>query len=56
MDFITDLLENKRRFRGYNVIDDFNIDILFVEIDYSLPSNRILWVLNHLINKEEKRK
>ena len=51
MDFVTDVLENKKRFRGFNVIDDYNREILFIEIDYSLPSNRIIWVLNHLINK-----
>ncbi len=51
MDFVTDVLENKRRFRAFNVIDDYNREALHVEIDYSLTSNRIVWVLNHLINK-----
>ena len=54
MDFVTDVLDNNRRFRGFNVIDDFNREVLFIEIDYSLPSNRIIWVLNHLINKRGK--
>ncbi|MCL4166811.1 UNVERIFIED_CONTAM: hypothetical protein GTU68_028402 [Idotea baltica] len=54
MDFVTDTLENKRRFRGFNVIDDFNREVIFIEIDYSLPSNRIIWVLNHLISKRGK--
>jgi len=56
MDFVTDVLDNKRSFRGFNVIDDYNREILFIEIDYSLPSNRIIWVLNHLINKRGKPK
>jgi len=56
MDFVTDVLENKRRFRGFNVIDDYNREVLFIELDYSLPSNRIIWVLNHLINKKGKPK
>ena len=56
MDFVTDVLENKRRFRAFNIIDDFNREALFIEIDFSLPSSRIVWVLNHLINKKGKPK
>ena len=56
MDFVTDVLDNSRRFRGFNVIDDYNREVLFIEIDYSLPSNRIIWVLNHLIHKRDKPK
>ena len=52
MDFVTDILENKRRFRAFNVLDDHNREALHVEIDFSLTSNRIIWVLNHLINRK----
>ena len=51
MDFVTDVLENKRRFRAFNIIDDYNREALHIEIDFSLTSNRIVWVLNHLVNK-----
>jgi len=52
MDFVTDVLENKRRFRAFNVIDDYNREALHIEIDLPLTSNRIVWVLNHLVNKK----
>ncbi|WP_241739565.1 DDE-type integrase/transposase/recombinase, partial [Aestuariibaculum marinum] len=54
MDFVTDVLENKRRFRAFNIIDDYNREALHIEIDFSLTSNRIVWVLNHLVNKRGK--
>ncbi len=54
MDFVTDVLENKRRFRAFNVIDDYNREALHIEVDFSLTSNRIVWVLNHLVNKRGK--
>ena len=56
MDFVTDVLENKKRFRAFNVIDDYNREALHVEIDFSLTSNRIVSVINHLINKKGKPK
>ena len=54
MDFVTDTLENKKRFRAFTIINDYNREALHVEIDFSLLSNRVVWVLNHLINKREK--
>jgi len=56
MDFVTDVLENKRRFRAFNIIYDYNREALHIEVDFSLTSNRIIWVLNHLINRKGKPK
>jgi putative transposase len=51
IDFMSDALSNGTKFRTFNVIDDYNREILHIEANYSLKSSRIIWVLNHLVNK-----
>ncbi len=48
-DFMADTLWSGRRFRTFNVNDDFNRESLRVEIDTSLPSLRVIRPLDELV-------
>jgi putative transposase len=54
LDFMTDHLEDGRNFRLLNIIDDFNREALAIEVDTSLPSLRVIRVLNRLIQQRGK--
>jgi putative transposase len=45
---MSDSLENCRSFRVLNVIDDFNRKALGSEIDFPIPSERVIRVLENL--------
>jgi len=49
LDFMSDALANGRAFRTLNVIDDFNREALWIEVDTSLPAERVVRVLEQLL-------
>lgn len=49
IDFMSDSLVDGRKYRLFNVIDDFNRESLAIEVDTSLPSLRVIRVLEKLI-------
>jgi putative transposase len=49
IDFMSDALVDGRKFRLLNIIDDFNREPLSIEADTSLPSQRVIRVLERLI-------
>lgn len=56
MDFMHDQLQNGRSFRLLNVIDDFNREGLGIEVDFSLPTTRVIRALNQIIEWRGKPK
>lgn len=49
MDFMSDALTSGRKFRTFNLIDDFNREVLAIEADTSLPALRVIRVLEQVI-------
>ena len=48
-DFMHDALWSGRKFRTFNVIDEYNREGLRIEIDTSLPATRVIRALNELV-------
>jgi len=48
VDFMSDALMCGRRFRTFNIVDDFNREALAIEIDLSLPAARVIRVLERV--------
>ena len=53
---MSDALWSGRRFRTFNVNDDFNRESLRIEIDTSLPAVRVIRALDELIETRGKPK
>ena len=49
MDFMADRLSDGRAFRLLNVLDDFNREGLAIDVDFSLPAERVIRSLNRII-------
>lgn len=56
MDFMSDALTSGRKVRTLNVIDDFNREALAIEVDSSLPAERVVRVLENIITWRGKPK
>jgi len=48
LDFVSDSLTDGRAYRALNVIDDFNREALAIEVDHSLPSQRVVRALDQV--------
>ena len=49
LDFRSDALTDGRRFRTLNVVDDWNREVLGIEVDFSLPATRVVALLITLV-------
>ncbi len=52
LDFMSDSLTDGRSYRTLNVIDDFNREALAIEVDHSLPSQRVVRVLDQVAQEK----
>lgn len=48
MDFMNDALLSGRKFRTLNLMDDYNREVLGIEIDTSLPAERVIRTLDQI--------
>jgi putative transposase len=49
LDFMEDRLENGRKFRVFNIIDDYNREALAIEVDFSFPAYKIVKLVKRVI-------
>lgn len=51
MDFMADVLVSSKRFRTFNVMDDFSREALCIKADFSFPTEKVISALDELIAK-----
>lgn len=56
MDFMHDQLSDQRNYRLFNVMDDYNREALGIEIDLSLPTERVIRALEQIFEWRGKPK
>ena len=49
MDFMSDSLTDGRSIRAFNVVDDYNLEGLNIDVDLSMPARRVIQSLERLI-------
>jgi putative transposase len=54
MDFMSDSLATGRSFRTLNIVDDYTRECLAIEVDTSLPGERVVRVLDRLVESGRK--
>jgi putative transposase len=50
IDFMEDRLENGRKFRTLNILDDYNREALSIEVDYSFPAYKVIKMVKRVIS------
>jgi putative transposase len=54
MDFMSDALQTKRKFRTLNIIDDFNRKAISIEAEFSFPAQSVVEALKRAIHENGK--
>lgn len=49
IDFMEDRLENGRKFRTLNILDDYNREALTIDVDYSFPAYKVVKLVKRVI-------
>lgn len=49
IDFMSDALWDGRKYRTFNVVDDHSREVLAIEVDLSLPTQRVIRILDQIV-------